>query len=379
MKKFAWYLDLPEGILSTEITDSEYILRNYSLKTGRACYRYSFSGSILYEDYKKIIDAFKDLGFRFFQQDYEVDTNGTCQGEMNNIVCQRSLSDRGCLSYSFSNYNDTFSIAVHLLDSPLPAPFIKFIESHIIKKQTNNVYIFVESSNGLRLNKVKNIGSPIIKENYSINVLEKFDYTSKTLLDSENRFGGLVLLTGKPGTGKSYMIRGFVHDLVADFIFVPSSMIASLSGPEIANCLIQGRKNSNFDDFVEKGEDKSYVLIMEDGDASILKRRGTSDSSISTVLNMSDGILGQILKTKFIISTNLPRNEIDSAILRPGRLNSVISFESLTRDQASLVLKKLDDSKELPSGKDFTLADIYGIVNDFSGNLLDKDEFGAYG
>lgn len=48
-----------------------------------------------------------------------------------------------------------------------------------------------------------------------------------------------MIIDGPPGSGKTYMVRGMVHDIPrAQFMVVPSSMAQALDGPEMLGMLL---------------------------------------------------------------------------------------------------------------------------------------------
>ena len=84
---------------------------------------------------------------------------------------------------------------------------------------------------------------------------------------------------------------------------------------------------------------------------------------------MTDGLLANALKTKFICTFNTGLDKIDEALLRKGRLKLKYEFEKLD----------LEKTKALcPEAKEpMTLADIYNIdrENDFSRKIKTKIGF----
>ena len=60
----------------------------------------------------------------------------------------------------------------------------------------------------------------------------------------------------------------------------------------------------------------------------------------------------------FIIATfNTPREKIDKALVRKGRLVAEHHFEELTAEQANIILKKINSKRT--TEKPMTLAEIY--------------------
>jgi len=72
-----------------------------------------------------------------------------------------------------------------------------------------------------------------------------------------------------------------------------------------------------------------------------------------------------MLDIKVIISTNSYIEQIDPAILRPGRLCKQIHVGPLAYDQANKVYQRLmqSDKESLPYKKTYVLAEIYAKVS----------------
>ena len=75
------------------------------------------------------------------------------------------------------------------------------------------------------------------------------------------------------------------------------------------------------------------VIILDDLDFALNPRQSGSDSDfVSNLLSYSDGIFEQ--RSKIIITTNQPINQMDEALIRPGRCFDFLTLEPLTQEQA---------------------------------------------
>ncbi|WP_121353367.1 AAA family ATPase [Flavisolibacter nicotianae] len=155
---------------------------------------------------------------------------------------------------------------------------------------------------------------------------------------------GLVLLHGKPGTGKTTYIRYLASQLTKRMIYFPPYMASHISSPELINFLM---------------DQEESILVLEDADNVICKRVGSENSAISNLLNLSDGLLGQCLHIPVICTFNIQQTELDAALLRKGRLLGMYEFRSLQPAVANRLAQKLqlDDTFSHPA----TLAEIYNI------------------
>ena len=182
-----------------------------------------------------------------------------------------------------------------------------------------------------------------------LNYGDEFEKTSKKLIESINsNHSGLYMFHGPPGTGKSTYIKYLSSILKKDVIFFPTSLVGNITSPEIVNLLIRKQ---------------NCVLVLEDAEKAIIKRDSNNDSSlVSTLLNMTDGILGDVLKLNVIVTYNCERAEIDEALLRKGRLKAEHSFKALNKENATRLAKKLKLDIEIES--EMTLADIFNYKKD---------------
>jgi hypothetical protein len=154
---------------------------------------------------------------------------------------------------------------------------------------------------------------------------------------------GLVLLHGKPGTGKTSYIRYLINLLNKNKIFVPPNLTGMLSDPTFIPFLM---------------DNTDCVLFVEDAE-DVLRRRedGINNQAVSNILNITDGLLSDCLNIQIVATFNTHLKNIDEALLRKGRLIEQYEFKELEPTRAEKLgdhLKVwLDDTSHL------TLADIY--------------------
>lgn len=86
---------------------------------------------------------------------------------------------------------------------------------------------------------------------------------------------------------------------------------------------------------------------------------------LADILNLGDGIPGELADIRIVATINAKRIDIDPAILRPGRLCLHVSFAKLNREKALAIYSRLTHGKELPSGSEnATLAEVYRMARD---------------
>jgi SpoVK/Ycf46/Vps4 family AAA+-type ATPase len=108
------------------------------------------------------------------------------------------------------------------------------------------------------------------------------------------------------------------------------------------------------------------IIVLEDAEKLIMKRHGDSldTSSVSALLNLSDGILSDILNIAVVITYNCDTKEIDPALKRKGRLKVEYKFDLLALEDAKKLALSLNYPQELIDDKiksPMVLADIYNL------------------
>lgn len=216
------------------------------------------------------------------------------------------------------------------------------------RKPRKTIRILVDDG-GVYLKDVDFAGKPLERGNYTDAVLESVDHVIADL-NATDPCGRVILFDGPPGTGKTRAIMS-LPDVVPRglFVMIPSGMIGSMSSPGFLNLLL-----------TEKPEDGPLVLIVEDADEAITERKSGSPDALSSILNMSDGIYGQILDIRILASTNAPITSLDQAVTRPGRLCRRVEIGALPSTQANAIYLRLTGKPgPFAEGHFITLAEIY--------------------
>ena len=126
---------------------------------------------------------------------------------------------------------------------------------------------------------------------------------------------GIVLLHGLPGTGKTTYLRYLIGRIKKRVLFLPSDVASDMLNPDFIKLLI---------------ENPDTVLIIEDAENIIMDRKIKAGSSVSNLLNISDGLLADCLNVQLVCTFNSPLTMVDSALLRKGRLIAKYEFGKLS-------------------------------------------------
>lgn len=145
-----------------------------------------------------------------------------------------------------------------------------------------------------------------------------------------NRAGGITIFEGPPGTGKTSLITQMIRRLERTHVFyaLPASQDSALSSPE----LVPFWQKQNV-----RHADRIKVIVMEDAERLLWKRDGENREAVSSLLNIADGLMGRMLRLHIICSVNAKMDDLDPAILRPGRLMNHRRFKTLTRKSAESI------------------------------------------
>lgn len=154
---------------------------------------------------------------------------------------------------------------------------------------------------------------------------------------------GMVVLHGAAGTGKTSYIRTLARLLPnKKVVFVPQDMAEWLSTPSAMPFLANHPQS---------------VLVIEDAEQVLRSRSaGGPRGAVSTLLNLTDGLLADCLRVQVICTFNDQLSSVDPALLRAGRLLAKYEFGPLTADRAA----RLAGLRGLPDpGKPLTLAELF--------------------
>ncbi len=153
---------------------------------------------------------------------------------------------------------------------------------------------------------------------------------------------GLVLLHGKPGTGKTSYIRYLIASIKKNVIFLPPNMASAITDPKLISILV---------------DNPNSVFVIEDAENIVMDRESNGNSPVSALLNISDGLLADCLNVQIICSFNTDISKIDSALLRKGRLIAKYEFKELEVEKAQQLSDKLGFKTTID--KPMSLASIY--------------------
>ena len=242
--------------------------------------------------------------------------------------------------------SSVFSISIFYSERSELDKALQHFETHKTDNKNNIFLITGTAGDGFMLREFSTkLPSKAEDFDLELNYEDDFIKKHKTILKRLNTSNdtGLVILNGKPGTGKTTYIKYLTTLLDKKIIFVPPSMAEGITAPNFLPFLL---------------ENKNCILVMEDAE-KVVGTRDSSDTNngVSNILNMTDGILGDCLSIQIIATLNTTKEKIDPALLRKGRLIADYEFKELPVDKAKKIFEKLNMKVNVTTP--LTLTEIY--------------------
>jgi hypothetical protein len=250
------------------------------------------------------------------------------------VSCEEE-EDRGSAKITYSNEA-----------SPEIVDFLtKYIAAFRFTANKINYLNFLVAGDGgglsLTPHKIKLNAAFDIRQNYNDDFQEVSELIISRLKKPEDK--GLVLLHGLPGTGKTSYIRHLIGCTEKRLIYIPAEYAHLLGTKEFMSLLVQN---------------KNSVIIIEDAEDTLLSRSELKNSnSVTTLLNLSDGLLSDILNIQIICTFNTKISKVDEALTRKGRLIAQYEFKALSKEKTLALFTHLGIGGK--ANEAMTLSEIY--------------------
>ena len=162
-----------------------------------------------------------------------------------------------------------------------------------------------------------------IDETIKTKILEDvLNFLKPEVEDEYNAFGipykKIYLLTGSPGSGKTSLIKALCNEI--NYNLGMLTITKETTNTTLLNAF--------------KYIDPKSIILIEDIDCLFNKRHATNDNAhitFSNLINIMDGVLTKSGSIIFI-TTNHPE-QLDSALLRPGRIDMILQINLPKKDE----------------------------------------------
>ena len=197
-----------------------------------------------------------------------------------------------------------------------------------------------------------------IDKNYNDDFKE-YDKIIKTELKKKDG-NGIVILHGEAGTGKTHYVKHLCEVVGKKILYIPPSLVNYIVSPDFMKIL---------------SKHKNSVLVIEDADNVLRKRDdNVTTQEVSTLLNITDGMLHDVMGLQIVCTFNTDISNIDSAYLRKGRLIAQYEFKKLNKKKAQQLSNSLNFKTKIK--EDMTLADIYNQDTPLMVEINEKKKIG---
>lgn len=171
------------------------------------------------------------------------------------------------------------------------------------------VHSLIKTMNRISIAPLGKVHRPLERGNYTDSQLNAFSAIVENF-KKKDPSGRLVVIDGPPGSGKSHFLRGLITEMKdAQFVMIPPSMVGSLGDPTFIGA---------FSEFAESGE--PIILVLEDAEQVLATRMSDNIEQINGLLNLTDGMYGDMLNVRILATTNVKKIDLDPAVVRSGRL-----------------------------------------------------------
>lgn len=339
-----------------------YILK----KTGRPITHNQTYDDMLMFDFDSMISLLNELGYKKVYdkehrglrvwKDLVYELEGEVEG-VSTVYIADYITDESQPATQMEFDDDTFvdpparGAGVRILSNE-PKSFdelVKQIEDRKLftqrKPEPNYVGLIVKTNHGYDTMPFKLPKQTIdIRMNYG----DTFEPIHNKILSTLNEKNGkgLVLLHGTPGTGKTHYLKYLASQISGKrILFVPPYLVDFITSPEMTPFLIH---NSN------------SILFIEDAERVITDRNENGSTGVANILNLTDGILSDILNIQVVATFNMDKHKIDKALLRKGRLIAEHQFDKLSLEDTNRLIRHLNLGDDVDRG--MTLTEIYNMA-----------------
>ncbi len=178
-----------------------------------------------------------------------------------------------------------------------------------------------------------------------------------------------ILMVGPPGTGKTLLARAVATEREANFI--------SIKGPEVLNKFV-GESEKTVREIFRKARLAAPCIIFFDEIDAVARSRASIDEGtggglaergvINTLLTEMDGL--QELKNVVVLAATNRPEDVDPALLRPGRFDKIIDIPMPDAEARYSIFKI--HTKRMPLDKDVDLRELANMTENYTGAEIEN-------
>ena len=338
-------VDLKDKNIELEITGfitnndkpiiNEHDIENSKFKAINKIYHNNISKNYLLDSLilNKQIEFYYDDARFILKVDKICDTNPIIiERERANLFSTYTIT---CDKKDFEKFDRFISISIKF--------YLKFYDDDI--KQEDKVKLFISTDDGyfqtLGLREKREIDTIYLPSKQKKAIIDDLNYFLDSKTIKKYKQLGIThkrtyLFEGVPGSGKSSFIMGLASYFGYNIAIVTFSPKMTDTG------LIRLLR------ILEDKEEKKIFIIFEDMDC-IFKERKSNDESrnsitFSGILNALDGITTRDNMICFI-TTNY-KQHLDSALIRPGRVDYIMKFDYVCKEQVLKIFTVFTECSE---------------------------------
>lgn len=215
------------------------------------------------------------------------------------------------------------------------ANMVRFIRDKLVpldveETYAGQIYMIKEGARGYEFSRLGELGKNLVRENYEEATLADVDFV-KEELSSPYPTGRIHLFHGPTGTGKSHIIRDIINLRGCTFLYFQASLLRALNNANLIEAILEH----------QEGSSSRVVMIIEEADELLIPRGADNHGNIAALLNLGDGLPGEAVDLRFILTTNKKVGEMDEAVSREGRLSSKTLVDTPTATRANAILHRL--------------------------------------
>jgi len=197
-----------------------------------------------------------------------------------------------------------------------------------------------------------------VKDSIRMRVLSPMEHPEIYKAYNKN-IGGGVLLYGPPGTGKTMIAKAIAHEANAKFFAVKCSDIVSKWF---------GEAEKNIRNLFATARGAGRAIIFFDEFEALATRRGENNTVMNRVvpelLSQIQGFEDSQSQLLLLAATNRVQ-DIDSAMLRPGRFNELIYIPLPDSSARKSIIKK--SLSNIPTDKSVAIDEVVQLTEGFNG------------